>query len=254
MGCSFAIIILQGGFIMKRPYIICHILSSLDGRINGPFRGTEAVRELRAGYGRVRTELDADAWLYGTATTKEFLQFRKPELEEAAEVPDGDYIADTDAELYYISVDAEGELGWESGIWKREGRPDAHVVEVLTEAAPAAYRAYLRRIGASYIICGEASLDCRAAAEKLFRCFGIKKVLICGGGMVNWSFLQAGIVDELNLFLAPVTDGSAGTASLFTKIPSLTEGEPVEFRLNRIEQIGDGGLYLNYRTYNREEA
>lgn len=70
----------------------------------------------------------------------------------------------------------------------------------------------------------------------------------CGGGMVNWSFLQAGIVDELNLFLAPVTDGSAGMASLFTRIPSLTEGKPVEFRLNRIGQIGDGGRYLNYRS------
>nr|WP_275955323.1 hypothetical protein [Mediterraneibacter glycyrrhizinilyticus] len=28
---------------MKRPYVICHILSSLDGKINGPFMGTETA-------------------------------------------------------------------------------------------------------------------------------------------------------------------------------------------------------------------
>lgn len=25
---------------MERPYVICHILSSLDGKITGPFMGT----------------------------------------------------------------------------------------------------------------------------------------------------------------------------------------------------------------------
>ena len=49
--------------------------------------------------------------------------------------------------------------------------------------------------------------------KKLYELFHIEKVLICGGGVVNWSFLQAGMVDELSLFLAPVTDGSSGTAS-----------------------------------------
>ncbi len=33
MGCSFVIIILRGGIIMKKPCMICHILSSLDGRV-----------------------------------------------------------------------------------------------------------------------------------------------------------------------------------------------------------------------------
>lgn len=36
---------------MKRPYVICHILSSLDGKINGPFMGTEAAAGLSQEYG-----------------------------------------------------------------------------------------------------------------------------------------------------------------------------------------------------------
>ena len=234
--------------MMKRPYFICHILSSLDGRINGPFMEMASTRQLGAEYGRIRTELGADAWLYGTATTKEFTGFRKPQLKETAEVPEGDFIAYAGAGFYYVSVDTKGEIGWESGIWKASGRPDAHVIEVLTESTLPAYKAYLRRIGVSYMICGKENLDCRTAAEKLAQHFGIEKVLVCGGGMVNWSFLQAGIIDELSLLLSPVTDAGAGQAALFTRIPSLPEGKPVEFELKKAEPLGAGGLYLNYRT------
>lgn len=235
---------------MKRPYMICHILSSLDGRINGSFMGTASARQLGGEYGRIRTEMKADAWLYGTTTTKEFTGFRTPILEEAAEIPEGDFVADKDADFYYISVDTEGEIGWESGTWKMPGRPDAHVIEILTESTLPAYKAYLRKTGVSYIICGKEQLDCRLAAEKLSRYFGMEKVLICGGGMVNWSFLQAGMIDELSILLAPVTDGGAGKASLFSRMPSLAEGMPVEFELKKAEPVGEGGLYLNYRTRN----
>lgn len=166
---------------MERPYVICHILSSLDGKITGLFMGTEAVGALAAAYGKYRTEMNADAWLYGTTTTKEFTGFRRP----------------------------------------------AHVVEVLTASTSAAYKAYLRKTGVSYIIAGEKRLDCEMAMKKLHELFHMEKVVICGGGVVNWSFLQAGMVDELSLFLAPVTDGSRGSAFLFSQMPSLVEGEPV---------------------------
>ncbi len=235
----------------KRPYVICHILSSLDGKINGPFMGTESVSALGAEYGKCRLQMKADAWMYGT-TTKEFLNFRKPTLKDVCEVPEGDFIADDRADLYYISVDADGEIGWESGTFSNKGRSSAHVIEILTESAPAAYKGYLRERGVSYIIAGRKNLDCKLAMEKLYELFHIEKVLICGGGIVNWSFLHAGMVDELSLFLAPVTDGSSGAASVFTQVSSLTEGKPIEFGLKDIEKIGDGGLHLTYLPGNAE--
>ena len=214
--------------------------------------GTEAVGELSAEYGKYRTKMNADAWLYGTTTTKEFTGFRKPDLENVSEVPEGDYIADNRAELYYISVDVDGEIGWESGIFRNKGREPAHVIEILTASTPTAYKAYLRKTGVSYIIAGEKELDCERAVNKLYELFRIEKVLVCGGGVVNWSFLQAGMVDELSLFLAPVTDGSSGTASLFSQFPCFTEGKPVEFLLRETEKIGDVGLHLNYQVKNRK--
>lgn len=87
---------------------------------------------------------------------------------------------------------------------------------------------------------GKKNLDCRLAMEKLYEYFRIEKVLICEGGVVNWSFLQAGVIDELSFFLTPVSDGSRGEASVFTQIPSLNEGRPVEFVLKDIEKSETG--------------
>lgn len=61
------------------------------------------------------------------------------------------------------------------------------------------------------------------------------------------------MIDELSLFLAPISDGSMGEASIFTQIPSLNEGKPVEFLLKGMEKIGDGGLRLDYRAKNVEK-
>ena len=158
-------------------------------------------------------------------------------------------MADDRAEMYYVSLDIQGEIGWQSGTFDNRGRGEAHVIEILTEATSAAYKAYLRRRGVSYILAGKDELDCRLALEKLYELFHIEKLLICGG-MVNWSFLQAGMLDELSLVLAPVTDGGKGSASLFAQLPSQMDGSPVEFTLEKAEKIGDGGLYLKYLAKN----
>lgn len=232
---------------MNRPYIICHILSALDGKIAGAFAGTKAAQSASEEYARIRSEYRAEAWLYGTTTTKEFTQYRKPVLEPArVDVPEGDYIAETDLGFYYISLDTAGEIGWESGIFQKPGRPDAHVIEILTKETSVAYRAYLRKKGVSYIIAGDTSLDCKVAVEKLKRLFRINTILICGGGTVNWTFIQQGVVDELSLLLAPAADGNSSTPTVFEKSELLDTTTPVEFQLKNVEQLKDSGIRLTY--------
>lgn len=232
---------------MNRPYIICHILSALDGKIAGAFAGTKAAQSASEEYARIRSEYQAEAWLYGTTTTKEFTQYRKPVLEPArVDVPEGDYIAETDLGFYYISPDTAGEIGWESGIFQKPGRHDAHVIEILTKETPVAYRAYLRKKGVSYIIAGDTSLDCKVAVEKLKRLFRINTILICGGGIVNWTFIQQGVVDELSLLLASAADGNSSTPTVFEKSELLDTTTPVEFQLKNVEQLKDSGIRLTY--------
>lgn len=240
---------------MNRPYIICHILSALDGKITGKFMETEGARATGEEYARIRTAFHADAWLYGTVTTKEFIGHRKPELEPVTEdIPEGDFVAEQKADLYYISVDANGEIGWESGTFRKAGRPDAHVIEILTEETPAAYRAYLRRHGVSYVLAGKEKLDCRIAAEKLYRLFEIETMLVCGGGTVNWTFLQQGLIDELSLLIAPAADGSPTAVTVFEKSDFLPPSPPAEFQLKAVEQLKGDGIRLTYLVKKQESG
>ena len=231
---------------MKRPYTVCHILSALDGKITGAFMGTEATGAVSEEYARIRSEYQADAWLYGTVTTKEFTRGRKPELDPTAEVPDGDFVADNHAPLYYVSVDTQGEIGWKSGIFRKAGRPDAHVIEILTEQTPAAYRAYLRGRGVSYILAGSEMLDSKLASEKLYQLFGIDTLLICGGGTINWTFLQQGAVDELSLLIAPAADGNPDSVTVYEKSAMLPPSDLAVFQLKNIERLKGDGIRLVY--------
>ena len=97
---------------------------------------------------------------------------------------------------------------------------------------------------------GKDALDCKKAVEKLYELFDIKKLVISGGGMINWTFLQAGMIDELSLVLAPLTDGGSGSASLFTKQPSSEKGTTVRFDLKAVEHIGGNALHLTYSAEN----
>ena len=72
-------------------------------------------------------------WLSGRVTTDDnFTFYKKPALDETVPpVPEGDFVADTHAGMYYVSVDPSGKLGWESNRLTYVDTT-AHVLEVLT--------------------------------------------------------------------------------------------------------------------------
>ena len=52
------------------------------------------------------------------------------------------------------------------------------MVEVLTEQASNDYKAFLRRLGISYLLAGKDTLDYALALEKLKRLFGIQVLML----------------------------------------------------------------------------
>lgn len=99
---------------MDRPYVICHMLTSLDGKIDGPFMSAPEVRPVAAEYGKLRTTFDCQATMYGTTTMGEvYAEGRAPALEPCrTHWPREDYAAQSDVDNYIVSVDPEGVLGW----------------------------------------------------------------------------------------------------------------------------------------------
>lgn len=231
-----------------RPKIICHMMTSVDGKITGDFMKTRSAEIVGEEYERINNMFNPQAWLCGRVTTDEnFTFYRKPDLEQNVSiVPEGDFVNVSDATMYYVSADPSGKIGWTSNTLKYEDRPEAQIIEILTEKASNAYKAYLRRLNISYIVAGKEHLDCTLAVEKLYEMFGIKTLIVSGGGYINGSFLNEGLIDELSLVITPVTDSMSDTVTLFEKADYLPEKSPVEFTLQNIEKLKGDGLYLRY--------
>lgn len=229
------------------------MMTSVDGKITGPYMETGAADIVGREYERTNDLFHPDAWLCGRVTTDEaFTLYRTPGLDEnAPEVPAGDFVSVNDAKMYYISADPSGKLGWTSNTLHYADRAAAHVVEILTERASNPYKAFLRRLGISYIIAGKEHLDCTLASQKLRELFGIETLMLSGGGYINGSFLNEGLIDQLSLVITPVTDSLSDTVTLFEKADYLPEKAPVEFSLQSVEKLAGDGIWLRYLVKNK---
>ncbi len=243
---------------MNRPYIFCHMMTSLDGKIMGDFMDTPEGEAAGDVFYNISFGKDPyykhQGWLSGRVTTDDnFTFYQKPELDEnAGLVPAGDFIAQPSAPMYYVSVDPSGRLGWKSrDLTYIDTR--AHVLEVLTGRASNAYKAFLRKLGISYIIAGADTLDYTLAMEKLKTLFGIETLMLGGGGVLNWSFIQAGMCDELSVVIAPAADGANDTPALFGVREGLSDTRAQGFKLQSAEVKAGGSVWLRYLVKNKED-
>lgn len=242
---------------MNRPYIFCHMLTSLDGKIMGKYmETTEGNKASDVFYNIAFGETPHykhQGWLSARVTTDDnFTFYEKPDLDESAShVPEGDFITNQDAGMYYVSIDPSGKLGWKNNTITYVDTT-AHVIEVLTERVSDAYKAFLRTLNIPYIIAGKDHLDYSLALEKLYSLFHMETLMLGGGGVLNWSFIQAGLCDELSLVIAGSADASCETPSLFSARQGLTSDEPVGFELENVEKTDDSSIWLRYKVKNRK--
>lgn len=243
---------------MNRPYVICHMLTAIDGKIIGPYMDTPESRtagrilhQIAFGYA---PHYRHQGWISGRITSDDnFTNYRQPDVhEDAPPVPEGDFIAKPNAGMYYVSIDPSGRLGWETSEI-HYGETTAHIVEVLTGKASNAYKDLLRRLGISYFIAGADALDYVIVMEKLKTLLDIDTVLLGGGGVTNWSFIQAGLCDELSIVVAPAADGSSESPTLFEARPGIVGEQPVRFLLKAAEVMNEGCVWLRYDVKNQNE-
>ena len=234
--------------MMKRPKIICHMLTSINGKISGGYMSSKYAIAGGETYETTNDSYLSQAWLCGRVTMeKNFTNFNKPELKEIkTPYPRTDYVAQAKAQMYIVSADPAGKVGWIENTVQYESRPEAHVIEILTDKASDEYVAYLRERQISYIFAGQELIDCTLASEKLLVLFGIKTLMVSGGGYINWSFLQEGLIDEVSIVMTPATDGRTDTNTIFERADTLPEIAPVGFKLKSVDIIEEDTLWLRY--------
>src|SRR5512142_172578 len=123
-----------------RPYVICHMLPSVDGRI--------VLRDWKLGnasreYERTAATFEADAWIIGRISMEPYAgKARVPRRTKRKPIPRPDFVAAHDAPSYAIAIDPSGKLRWEQGEIDGE-----HVITILTESVTDDYLAFLQSKG-----------------------------------------------------------------------------------------------------------
>ncbi len=236
----------------ERPFIFCHMETSLDGKIMGKYLWIpETNTEHDVFYSLIfgdQAKFTFQATLEGRITIEDnYTFYQKPELDlSAGPVPEGDYLAPGAAlGLYQIVMDSHGRVAWNQNTIG-EGDRTMHIVEVLTRQTSNAYKAYLRQRGISYLICGDTHVDLEVLCRKIKKDLHVTSMMLAGGGVVNWSFVQAGLVDEMSIVLAPAADGNRSTQSLFMTKAGISEDHPVIFKPLEVELLDDGFIWLHY--------
>lgn len=104
--------------------------------------------------------------------------------------------------------------------------------------------------GVEIFALGESCVDLSAAMATLYE-QGIRRLLVEGGGTLNFELFRLGLVDEVHLYIAPLIFGGKGA-------PTLADGSglPHEAAINlvqtKVDVDDDGGVVLRYKVEPRE--
>lgn len=225
---------------MKRPYIVCHMVESIDGRIDCGMVDKISGDE----YYTTLASLNCTASVEGRVTmehyyalpdkfiAKDNTPLGKKEVFKAPERTD-----------FHICPATHGLLQWEGGIME-DGRP---LLILTTENAPVEYIEYLREKRISYIAIGKEHIDLAGSMEVLGTDFGIERIAVLGGGFINGGFLAAGLIDEVSLLLAPGIDGREGWRAMFDGITDQNK-LPTKLSLQSVEKLDNDVLWIRYKV------
>jgi riboflavin biosynthesis pyrimidine reductase len=169
----------------------------------------------------------------------------RPDADVAIENTGGsareDFKAPGEHDSFAFAIDASGRLAWNSSDVSGD-----HVVAILSERVSDAYLAFLRERGVSYLLAGAHEVDLPLALEKIGERFGVRTLMLEGGGKINGGMLGAGLIDEVSVLVAPLVDGRIGTPTLFD---ADGEGfEPHRLALEGVERRAGDVLWLRYRV------
>ncbi len=215
------------------------MVASIDGRIDCSMVDKISGNE----YYETLEKLDCPVQLEGRVTMEHYNAAKEPFIANDT-TPFGmtSVYKAVDSKEYIVAVDTHGRLRWPAA--EIDGVP---LVCIVSEQVPQEYLEMLRNERISYICVGSDAIDLQAAMEILCTDFGVERLAVLGGGHINGGFLAAGLIDEVSLLLAPGIDGRKGQTALFDGIADI-DRMPVRLALESVEQVGQGTLWIRYKT------
>jgi 2,5-diamino-6-(ribosylamino)-4(3H)-pyrimidinone 5'-phosphate reductase len=143
-----------------------------------------------------------------------------------------------------IIVDSTGKIPLDSKILKSASK--INTIVAVTSKASDKRIDKIKSAGALVIVAGTRTVDLKELFYILKK-MGFNKILVEGGGELNWSVLQLGIVNELMVTVAPRIVGGRTATTLvegdgYTKI-----SEGIKMELIKISRQNNGEVILYYK-------
>ena len=180
---------------MKKPYIVCHMMASIDGRIDCAM--TEQIEG--NSYYEALEALNIDTTIEGkTTAVMHYAEEGAFDSGSSPAVGAEEIYRSHDTDHWEAVVETRGTL-----LWPESDTP--HRLCIVSQLTSRAYLDYLRERGISYIVTGQEKVDLVRATAILHREFGAERIGVVGGGHINGSFLREGLLDEVRTALRPAT-------------------------------------------------
>jgi 2,5-diamino-6-(ribosylamino)-4(3H)-pyrimidinone 5'-phosphate reductase len=142
-----------------------------------------------------------------------------------------------------VIVDSHARIPIESRILKT-----AHRIETIVFVSERANEIKIRLVrsaGAIVIIAGAQTVDLLSALSYLKK-MGFKKILVEGGGEINWSLLRLGVVSELIVTISPKIVGGRSATTLVEGDGYENISQAIDMELKKVQRQKNGELVLFY--------
>lgn len=223
-----------------RPYIVSHMMMSVDGRIDCPMVAQISGEE----YYTALDSFGLSSKLSGRVTAALECSAVSDELsvDANASIKGESVYKAVESDEYTIVVDTWGRLQIASA------EADGHsLLVIMSERVSEEHLDMLRRENVSWIATGKGHIDLHRAMDILGEEFGIKKLIIVGGGNINGGFLETGLIDEVSVMMAPGIDGRRGETAVFDGCAWEADA-PYRLKLVSVEQVkGTEVIWVRYK-------
>lgn len=226
---------------MNKPYIVCYMMTSVDGRVDCSM--TEQLAGVEEYY-PLLDELGLHSAVSGKTTAQ--LELAEPgTFQPKDSTPFGSEAFSKKADGssgYSIITDTRGAL-----LWKDDREYDKPHIIITSKQVSREYLSYLDKKNISYITAGDTGIDLPAACAALRESFGIERLGVVGGPAINTAFLDAGLLDEVILLIGSGIDGRASFPPVFNRRDD-NRSKPTPLKLLETKAYASGAVFIRYKT------
>ena len=227
---------------IDRCKVICHMMTSIDGKIDGDYMKAEnseytgnyyddSIFKLGDSMAGGRTT----AYMYHANSSIDYSKYVNCNI-----TYDDNIVLSTNGH-YYFCYDRMGKCNWNTNIFSYGGK-DMQIVEVLSNDVRKEYLAYLKEKKIGYIILNKDSYI-KDSLIKMKKYFSVDTLVLTGGALINGAFVKEDLIDEISLAVAPYIEGNHELKDIADTSKFINNC----YYFDKALPLNDGGVHLLFK-------